>query len=126
MGSILKNILNSPATILSMFSLLCSIVTINVSIQLYHQWTGWVTFGSIIGSVVFIGWFIWASYNLIAKRSVKEMDPKVRRWFDLCNVSLLLYWSLVCIKPSLATHYMLSGPWMVFACFGGLYIYRNL
>lgn len=125
MGERLRNITGSAVTAISMFALLCSMVTINVTSEIYHNWTAWTTFGSITGSLVFIFWIIWTFIILLTKRRAFEMEPSSRKWFDLCNVILLLYWSLVCMVPAMAVKWMMWFPWLVFINFTGLYIWRT-
>lgn len=125
MGERLRNITSSAVTAICMFALLSSMVTINVAFQIYHQWTVWTTFGSISGCIVFIFWVIWVVTMIVMKRRAREMAPSPRKWFDLCNVFLLLYWSLVCIFPSLAVRWMIYLPWLVFINYAGLYIWRT-
>lgn len=98
----LKNIFNSYASEISMLVIVCCMIATNVSIKESGAWTDVAVVSTLVGGIVLSGLLIWATYQLIARKEVKEMPVKPRIIIESWSRILFVCWLYITVSPLFA------------------------
>ncbi len=88
----IRNIFNSTLSEVSMLVIICCLISMNLSIELYGKWNIIEVVSIIIGALVLFSLLAWTTVMLFSKKEVKEMPIKPRIIIESISRLLFLYW----------------------------------
>ena len=81
----IKNVFNSTISEISMLMIVLCLVLISLSVKM----------AGLAAGVILGGWLSWATYKLVTRKPVVEMDVKSRLIAESCSCFLIFCWLLL-------------------------------
>lgn len=105
MGLIRTNLMRHASTVLAINTVLCCLIILFSTREFIL--TPFYYGVALVDFAVFVGWLIWASYILCAKKILSPMDAKAYTVLEWVNNILFIYWVLSRFVRAI------SGWWIV-------------
>lgn len=121
-----KSIVDCRFTRFVMLALICCLISVNIPLTLYGQWTFRAECAAIAGGAVLVCWLLWCIITIMRSRTPEPCTGRVRILLTACTYALALYGIFSVYIPALCRGWMVQVSWMTFAVCLGAAINKRL